>query len=337
MRDRRRAALGDDGLLARYGGEEFSVLLTGATVRRAEEVLERCAAPRRRRSPCPSASRPGTASHRSPTPSTGPTGAVRGQVLGRDRVVVHEGDRAVPVDRSDRVAPLSRHVVGVFQPVVELATGTVRSYDARARLPRLRASESSQAAKRAGFGPAVEAAALALALDGHREGVPVQVSLSAEGLRDADLLARLPADLSTVRIVVRAADLDDRSGVMGLLPALRERGATLMYLHDVPVAPDLAGVAMLGIDAVAVDAGLVRAPDSWGRPELLTDLVAWAGERRLPLLAEDVRTEAERDVLRRLGVTAGSGRLFDGIAGRPARDAATGAGLGLTAALGAPV
>lgn len=120
-----------------------------------------------------------------------------------------------------------------------------------------------------------------------------------------------------VEITERTA-IDDYAEVQAAMAALGE---------NVRLAVDDAGAGFASLrhivelhpQFVKLDIGLVRGIDrDPARQALVAGMVYYAGETGCALIAEGIETDAERRVLRRLGVTFGQGFLL----GRPAESTA---------------
>ena len=212
---------------------------------------------------------------------------------GRDRVVSHDGTRTRWAD-SAAARPLSGQLAGLFQPVVALGTGDPVSFEAEARLPGLGADQTREAAWRAGFGPDLEAAALASALGSYRDGFPIHVLLSVRALADPDVLTSLPVDLGGVVLALPAEQLPPAgSDAARRVEDLRHRGAHVAVDYRGGPPPGADALLALRPDLLRLDVALLRVPGdelagSTGARELL-DRARCGGHPRLCHRRTDAR------------------------------------------------
>ncbi len=209
----------------------------------------------------------------------------------------------------------------VFQPVVDMATGTVTAVEALSRFDPGRfptPEHAFAAAVAAGVGVDLELLAVRSALAALPRlpaGVHLAVNLSAEALLDPRTPARLLphgaalgieiTEHTPVRDYAALVRVTDRLKAAGLHVAVDDAGAGFASLHHVlqlrPTAIKLDIALVRGIDADPVRQALARA---------VADFAASLGAR---LVAEGVETVEERAALLGLGVRYGQGYLF----GRP--------------------
>ena len=165
-------ALDGRGMLARYGGEEFTVLLPGHTLEQALSVIESL----RVVTPSGQTFSAGIAGW---DPAIEPGSAVAradeamyvAKRNGRDRVVVHPGGGADPVDQTDLPA-----FTVLLQPLVDVAGGRVVGHEALCRFVKAGVDPVSafRVAHERGWGDLLEAAAIRTAMElpgtaaGHR-------------------------------------------------------------------------------------------------------------------------------------------------------------------------
>ena len=123
--------------------------------------------------------------------------------------------------------------------------------------------------------------------------------LEEEGLAPSDLW-----------LDVTAPCLADSVVPMALVEQLRGEGVRLFLddfgSGDAPLAP----LARCPLDCVKLDPALVRGLLDADEPPLLAAALAATRSLGLPVLAEGVETEAQRDKLLRLGCALGQGSFF---------------------------
>jgi PAS domain S-box-containing protein len=213
--------------------------------------------------------------------------------------------------------------VPVFQPVVDLASSSVVGYEALTRFADGTSPDHLFAqAEEAGLGTELELATLALALRASEALPPgpwlaLNISPSLAVSPELEALLRGRQRQLVVEITERTA-IDDYIEVQGAMAALGE---------NVRLAVDDAGAGFASLrhivelrpQFVKLDMGLVRGIDrDPARQALVAGMVYYACETGCALIAEGIETDAERRVLRRLGVTFGQGFLL----GRPAENSA---------------
>jgi PAS domain S-box-containing protein len=208
----------------------------------------------------------------------------------------------------------------VFQPIVDLSTGTPIGYEALTRFhDGTSPDEVFAAAGRTGVGLELEAASLAVAISASNQlpsGPWLSVNVSADLVLERDRLAAI-LERRTRPIVLEITEHDavsDYAGVRATVPLL---GA------DIRVAVDDAGAGVANFshivelrpDFVKIDVGLVRGVNhDLTRQALIVGLRYFAEATNGWVVAEGVETEEERQTLIGLGLELGQGFLF----GRPA-------------------
>ncbi|MEV4497564.1 EAL domain-containing protein [Micromonospora arborensis] len=347
---RMRAAVAGDGTIARLGGDEFAVLVDGdrqvAPERLAERLLEALR---------PSDGDEDVGVHPSASigiAEYGPQHASHSDLL-RDADIAMYAAKAAgksayrtctpalresAVSRAELIADLRRAVDEdqlhlEFQPIVDLATGAVRSAEAlvRWRHPQLGMLPPAK------FLPLAEETGLILPIDrwviheacraaatwrGRAPEATVAVNIAAAHLRRPDLIATVTAATSAAGLAPRALTLEltesalieGTEAVLERLHQLRELGikiaiddfgtgySSLSYLHRIPATElkiDRSFVARLGSDERA-----------YATVEMVTRL---AGAFDLAVVAEGVETERQHDAVAAIGCPRGQGYLY----GRP--------------------
>ncbi|WP_176731642.1 putative bifunctional diguanylate cyclase/phosphodiesterase [Micromonospora rhizosphaerae] len=350
--ERMRDAVGADGMIARLGGDEFAVLVEGDRPVPPEPLAERLLAALQ---PLPGEEDLGV--HPSASigiAEYGPQHTSHTDLL-RDADIAMYAAKAAgksayrtctpalresAVSRAELIADLRRAVDEgqlqlEFQPIVDLATGAVRSAEAlvRWRHPRLGMLDPAK------FLPLAEATGLILPIDRwvlqeacraaaawrqNAPGVIVAVNIAAAHLRRPDLIATVIAATADAGLSPRALTLELTESaliegsdvVLDRLRQLRELGvriaiddfgtgySSLSYLHRIPATElkiDRSFVARLGAEA----------PRAYATVEMVTRL---AGAFDLAVVAEGVETEAQHAAVTAIGCVHGQGWRY----GRPA-------------------
>jgi EAL domain-containing protein (putative c-di-GMP-specific phosphodiesterase class I) len=214
----------------------------------------------------------------------------------------------------------------VVQPIVDIRDGTIHAFEALARFGQPRRGSSPlqwfSLADQLGQRPGLERACLRQALDLHARrpaGTSLTVNLSAPVLLEASTIAMLedagdslPEDLAGLIVEITEETLVH--GDMELLNAiepLRRRGARL--------AVDDMGAGYSGLRQITtvhpaylkLDRSLVAGIDGDGeRAALVGALAGYSAQVGCLLVAEGVETDAELQVVWRLGVPLVQGFLF---------------------------
>ncbi|MGB2569470.1 putative bifunctional diguanylate cyclase/phosphodiesterase [Micromonospora citrea] len=347
---RMRDAVGDDGDIARLGGDEFAVLVDAARPVAPERLAERLLAALQ-----PSPGEEDVGIHPSASigiAEYGPQHASHTDVL-RDADIAMYAAKAAgksayrtctpalresAVTRAELIADLRRAVDERqlhldYQPIVDLATGAVRSAEALVRWRHPRLGLLSPAA----FLPLAEETGLIVQIDrwvvheacraaaAWRERVPeatVAVNIAAAHLRRPDLIATVTSATASADLAPRALTLeltesaliDGSEAVLERLAQLRELGiriaiddfgtgySSLSYLHRIPATElkiDRSFVARLDTDSRA-----------YATVEMVTRL---AGAFDLMVVAEGVETEEQHAAVTAIGCVHGQGYRY----GRP--------------------
>ncbi|QLQ39484.1 putative bifunctional diguanylate cyclase/phosphodiesterase [Micromonospora robiginosa] len=350
--ERMRDAIGPDGMIARLGGDEFAVLVAGDRPVAPERLAVRLLAALE---PLPGEEELGV--HPSASigiAEYGPQHSSHTDLL-RDADIAMYAAKAAgksawrtctpelresAVSRAELIADLRRAVdegqlLMEFQPIVDLATGTVRSAEAlvRWRHPRLGVLPPAR------FLPLAEETGLILAIDRWviheacrsaatwRERAPevtVAVNIAAAHLCRPDLIATVTGAMGAAGLPPRALTLEltesalieGSEAVLDRLAQLRDLGiriaiddfgtgySSLSYLHRIPATE-------LKIDRSFVsrlDAGDARA---YATVEMVNRL---AGAFDLAVVAEGVETGEQHAAVTAIGCRQGQGWRY----GRPA-------------------
>ena len=206
----------------------------------------------------------------------------------------------------------------LFQPIVELHTGTVVGHEALSRfadgtLPDV----VFGMAGRAGLGIELEVATMRAALEAATSLPPdAYLSLNASPalIASGELRGLLRGCTRAIVLEITEHDVIDdypalRASLAALVPTVRlavdDAGAGYASLrHILELAPDF----------VKLDIGLIRGIDTDpARQALLAGMGYFAVKRKIRIIAEGIETAAELDSLRSLGISYGQGYLL----GRP--------------------
>jgi diguanylate cyclase (GGDEF)-like protein/PAS domain S-box-containing protein len=357
--DRLRASVGPGDAVARLGGDEFGVLLEGATAAAADGVAEGV---RRALSPpfrldgrdlfataCVglALARPGDAAEDALRDAT--IALHRAKALGPGR---HQ--RFDPAMREQPLARLRlagdlRHALAhdelflAYQPIVELATGTVRGFEALVRwrhpsLGLLSPAEFISVAEETGLivplGEWVMGEACRQAARWREEHGPtapgVAINVSARQLAHPELAAQVRAALRAAGLPPAGLRLEvtesllatDLPRVSALLGELKAEGvgisvddfgtgySSLAYLHRLPA------------DTLKVDRSFVlRMGAGRESTEIVRTILALGRSLGMRVVAEGVETPAQRAALEALGCEQAQGYLFSPAVAGAAADA----------------
>lgn len=208
----------------------------------------------------------------------------------------------------------------VFQPIVEMRTGSSIGFEALARFhdgtpPQVRFAE----AEALGEGIALQYATASAAVDAAR-ALPgdawLSLNLSGSMLLDARRIRRLATDAARP-LVIELTEHEEIDDFRAIRRAMDRLGA------DIRLAVDDAGAGYAGLrhliesraSIVKLDLKLVRdVHQDDARQALIAGMVHFATTTGSMLIAEGIETVEERDCLLGLGVVHGQGFLF----GRPA-------------------
>ncbi|WP_233562851.1 putative bifunctional diguanylate cyclase/phosphodiesterase [Micromonospora musae] len=348
---RMRDAVAGDGVIARLGGDEFAVLVDGSPPVVPERLAERLL----------DALRPSDGEeHAGVHPSAsigiaqyGPQHASHTDLLRDADIAMYAAKEAgksayrvctpqlreAAVSRAELIADLRRAVDEgqlhlEFQPIVDLATGAVRSAEAlvRWRHPRLGLLSPAR------FLPLAEETGLIVQIDrwviheacraaaawrDRPAEATVAVNIAAAHLRRPDLIATVTAATAAAGLAPRmltlelteSALIDGSEAVLERLRQLRELGirisiddfgtgySSLSYLHRIPATElkiDRSFVARLDLDD----------DRAYATVEMVTRL---AGAFDLSVVAEGVETERQHAAVAAIGCVHGQGYRY----GRP--------------------
>ena len=207
----------------------------------------------------------------------------------------------------------------VFQPIVGLASRIVGGFEALTRFDdKVPPNSHFAAARAAGVGPELEAATLETAIQAAEQLPPwafLSLNVSAELVLSEQGIEHLIARTDR-QIVLELTEHEE--GIDGGAFTARAR----RFGDRVRLAVDDAGAGYAGLrrvleirpEFVKLDIGLVRGVDKDpAREAMIAGMVHFARETECSLIAEGIEYDAERRVLKALGVSFGQGYLL----GRP--------------------
>lgn len=222
------------------------------------------------------------------------------------------------------VAPLldGSGITMVFQPIVNLSTGTTVAFEALARFDAepVRGPDAWFAdAAEAGLGIQLELAALIVALralDQLPSDTYLSINASAENACSPQFAALLaPKDLRRVMLeITEHAAVANYIALNDALRPLRSAGMRLAVDDAGAGVASLHHVLELNPDLIKLDISLISGIDTNPvQAALATAMVSFGAATGAFILAEGIETTAELDTLYRLGVGYGQGYLL----GRP--------------------
>ncbi|HET6770468.1 MAG TPA: EAL domain-containing protein [Actinomycetota bacterium] len=204
----------------------------------------------------------------------------------------------------------------VFQPIADLADGSVTGVEALARFavePSRTPDVWFEEAGAVNLREELELAAVRLAL-AHPELLPegtyLSINLSPETVtstRFAELLPDVPAK-SVVLEVTEHARVDDYGAIGDALQDFRARGGRLAVDDAGAGFASLKHILRLAPEVVKLDREVAQGIDA-DRPRraLAAALISFAFDIGAEVVAEGIETQAEVDALRDLGVSYGQG------------------------------
>ncbi|MBR7744832.1 bifunctional diguanylate cyclase/phosphodiesterase [Phycicoccus sp. BSK3Z-2] len=294
-------------LLARYGGEEFGLLMPGSTPEQAAQRLQVM----QRLTPRGQRFSAGVAAW---TPSAEPAAVVEQA----DRALYsakHAGRGRTRIANVTHDAPETPAVQVALQPIVDVASGAVVGHEALSRFVDGDPERVFAEAHRAGYGPVLEAAAVAEAL-AHRpaEGI-LSVNVSVGALVSEEMRCVLDADLTGVMVeITEQTDTDAWDEVAVVVASCRTRGAVVAVDDWGRGYSNVERIMRLRPEVVKLDRSLVADLSDPDRLSALRTLGEWARSMGARVCAEGVESADQWAALRAIGIELAQGYLF----GRPA-------------------
>jgi PAS domain S-box-containing protein len=243
--------------------------------------------------------------------------AITGTLLAGELEARNEAARVELVIRD---AIEQRRFTTVFQPIVELAGGAVRGYEALTRFDDGRGPDawfSEAHALRSALGLDLEAACLKAALSASLDlpqGAWLNVNVSPELVMAGSLDALLPH--SPRELVLEITEHAAIRDYTAFRTAVAELGGRVRLAIDDAGAgySSLRHIVELGPQLVKLDRSLIAGIDADpARQAIVAGMAHFASTAGLTLLGEGIETEAELATLRALEVELGQGFLI----GRP--------------------
>ena len=247
-------------------------------------------------------------------------GSYAGALFGAEAEVFSKGESL----RSEILSVIEhRRFHCVFQPFVTLETGHIVGYEA---LTRFDGGEPPDQrflqAHSVGLGSELEAICAQTALDSAQE-LPSEIWLSLNFSPAAliDGHAAKVVDGVTRRLVLEVTEHAQINNYAAIRRVLTEMGNCQLAVDDAGAGyTSLSHILELQPDFVKLDISMVRGIDTDpARQAMVAGMCHFASQSRTTLIAEGIETEAEADMLRRLGVPLGeAGMLGQGyLFGRP--------------------
>ena len=232
----------------------------------------------------------------------------------RPGVVQHiETGRVIERVLTDRAFHLA------YQPIVELAAGRTAIVEALARFdiePLRPPNLWFDAAWQAGLGAELELTVVAAALhDVERlpDGCALAVNVSPLVVTRPGLRS-LVEEIDPRRVVLELTEhvaIADYARVRHTLSCLRSDGVRLAIDDTGAGFASLSHIIKLAPDLIKLDFDLVHGiADDPVRRSMATAIVAFAADTGAEIVAEGIETEAELEVVRRLGIRYGQGYLL---------------------------
>jgi EAL domain-containing protein (putative c-di-GMP-specific phosphodiesterase class I) len=211
----------------------------------------------------------------------------------------------------------------VFQPFVNLETGSVVGYEALTRFDGgERPDQRFLQAHSVGLGSELEALCAQTALDIARE-LPSEIWLSLNFSPAAIIDGHAAKVVSgiTRHLVIEVTEHAQINNYAAIRKAFKELGNCQLAVDDAGAGyTSLSHILELQPDFVKLDISMVRGVDTDpARQAMVAGMCHFASQSHTTLIAEGIETKAEADMLRQLGVPLGeAGMLGQGyLFGRP--------------------
>ncbi|MFD1719543.1 putative bifunctional diguanylate cyclase/phosphodiesterase [Georgenia deserti] len=320
------ARLPEDVLLSRYGGSMFGLLVTGRRLGAVTDLADET----RTDVPADVTASSGVAAWvpgetAAALVAHAQTALAQAKAAGRGRTVVH-GD---PWHTASRIeaALTNGEMFLLYQPIVDLDSGRIRSFEAliRWRDPRrgivpplefIPQAEATGAIHAVGRWTVGRVCRDVMAAPDHRRPVSINVAVSelrnpryASGIAGVLEEWGMPGELLIIEVLER--DFDDDPQINRSLEELRALGC-LIALDDFGAGySSLGRLHTMPIDAIKVDGALVMAIPEDDDEAPILEAVGEMGRRLgVRLVGEHVETRHQAEVLGRLGFARGQGYFF---------------------------
>ena len=328
-----RNCLRSSDFIARYEGECFAILLRRCSMNAAVAILQRLrmAVPEEQTASAGVARWDGHESSEDLVRRAGEA-LHAAKTSGRDRVKISDIDpETTSVTATDwrnliQDVLTQRGVVAVYQPIVTLATGEVRGFEALARPNRqlvdLGVERMFAAAQEMGLARELDWLCRRAALEGAAAippGVPVFVNCNVSGLVDPvhrvdqmllllRYVGRSPRDV--VMEITEREIVGDLGRLRSVVDAYRQEGFRFA-IDDVGEGHStLEVLAATQPEFVKIARSLVVAASSTGARAAIRAVVAFARETGASVIAEGLEVAASARLMRSLEVDLGQGYLF---------------------------
>jgi EAL domain-containing protein (putative c-di-GMP-specific phosphodiesterase class I) len=203
----------------------------------------------------------------------------------------------------------------VFQPVVELSTGTCTGHEALARFADgRRPDEWFNEARAIGLGVELEMAAIAKATQRYRGTGRLSINLSPDTLTSPAFMEYLTHWEDASRMVIELTEhaiVEDYDQIATVVGRIRELGAQIAVDDAGSGTSSMRHILDLKPDIIKLDRSLIAGLDTdQPRRALAASLVRFAIDIDALLVAEGIEREEELTACLDLGITFGQGYLL---------------------------
>jgi len=230
------------------------------------------------------------------------------------------GSAAGAYERQGVIARRVREVIEgrqfrpVFQPFVDLDSGTIVGYEALTRFDDgIRPDIRFEEAHSVGLGSELEATCARASLDAARD-LPRELFLSINFSPAALLDGRAAGVIAGAnrQIVVEITEHTEIADYSAINKAMAQMDGVKLAVDDAGAGyTSLSHIIQLAPEFVKLDISIVRNIDTdSARRAMAAGMCHYAAESRTVIIAEGVETQAEADTLRELGVTLAEGSLL---------------------------
>lgn len=222
-----------------------------------------------------------------------------------------------PEQRNERVLRVLREqlVEPVYQPIVELDTGSVIAFEALSRFPGDPAYTPDRwfaDAWSVGLGMELELLAVRMVVDALEE-IPPEVSLSINAspptVAAGSFMRHLGCEPHRITVeLTEHLDIDDVDGLRNALAPLAGAGGKTAIDDFGAGYANIEHILNMDPDWIKLDISLTeRVAEDDGAHELAGDLVTFAHQMGAGVIAEGIETVEEIDALQEIGVRFGQG------------------------------